>query len=47
MKPTTIRLPAETIHRIEMLVGNRRVALFIREAVENELHRRENPEPAK
>lgn len=43
MKPTTIRLSADTIRRIEALVGNRRLALFIREAVENELQRRENP----
>lgn len=42
MKPTTIRLPVETIRRIEALVGNRRLAVFIREAVENELQRREN-----
>jgi len=42
MKPTTVRLPAETIRRIEALVGNRRIAVFIREAVENELRRREN-----
>lgn len=47
MKPTTVRLSAETISRIEALVGNRRVAPFIREAVENELQRRENPEPPK
>ncbi len=47
MKPTTIRLPTDTIHRIEALVGNRRLALFIREAVENELQRRENPEALK
>ena len=47
MKPTTVRLSAETISRIEALVGNRRVALFIREAVENELQRREHPEPPK
>ncbi|MES2058845.1 MAG: hypothetical protein V4564_23100 [Pseudomonadota bacterium] len=40
MKPTTIRLPIETLRRIETLVGNRRIALFIREAVENELQRR-------
>jgi hypothetical protein len=44
MKPTTIRLTTDTIRRIEGLVGNRRLALFIREAVENELQRRENPE---
>lgn len=43
MKPTTIRLPVETIRRIEALVGNRRLAVFVREAVENELRRRENP----
>jgi hypothetical protein len=47
MKPTTIRLSTDTIHRIESLVGNRRIALFIREAVENELHRRENPDVPK
>lgn len=44
MKPTTVRLPVETIRRIEALVGNRRLAVFIREAVENELRRRENSE---
>lgn len=47
MKPTTIRLTTDTIRRIEALVGNRRLALFIREAVENELQRRENPEALK
>lgn len=47
MKPTTIRLTTDTIHRIEALVGNRRLAMFIREAVENELQRRENPEASK
>jgi len=44
MKPTTVRLPVETIQKIESLVGNRRVASFIREAVENELQRREKPD---
>ena len=44
MKPTTVRLPVETIQKIEALVGNRRVASFIREAVENELRRREKPD---
>lgn len=44
MKATTIRLPVETIRRIEALVGNRRLAVFIREAVENELRRREYPD---
>ena len=47
MKPTTIRLSADTIRRIEALVGNRRLALFIREAVENELQRRERPDSSK
>ena len=44
MKPTTIRLPVEMIQRIEVLVGNRRLAAFIREAIDSELQRRENPE---
>jgi hypothetical protein len=44
MKPTTVRLPLETIQKIEALVGNRRIASFIREAVENELRRREKPD---
>lgn len=44
MKPTTVRLSADTIRRIEARVGNRRLAVFIREAVENELRRRENRE---
>lgn len=43
MKPTTIRLSTDTIRRIEALVGNRRLAQFIREAVESELKRREEP----
>lgn len=47
MKPTTIRLSVDTIRRIEALVGNRRLALFIREAVENELARREDTDPPK
>ncbi len=46
MKPTTIRLPVETLQRVEALVGNRRIALFIREAVEKELARREAPAPS-
>ena len=45
MKPTTIRLSVDTIRRIEAVVGNRRLALFIREAVENELQRREGSKP--
>lgn len=47
MKPTTIRLSTDTIRRIVSLVGNRRIALFIREAVENELQRRENADVLK
>jgi predicted DNA-binding protein len=43
MKPTTVRLPVETIRRIEALQGKQRqLAVFIREAVENELQRRES-----
>ena len=45
MKPTTIRLPLETMRRIEMLVGKKRIAKFIREAIESELERREKAEP--
>lgn len=41
MKATTIRLSVDTIRRIEAQVGNRRLAKFIREAVERELRRRE------
>lgn len=41
MKATTIRLPVDTIRRIEAQVGNRQLAMFIREAVERELRRRE------
>ncbi|MEO9133336.1 MAG: hypothetical protein ABI240_19280 [Sphingomonas sp.] len=47
MKPTTVRLSVDTIRRIEALVGNRRLAVFIREAVEHELQHRENPTPPK
>lgn len=36
-----IRLSQETKERIVALVGNYRIAAFIREAVENELARRE------
>jgi predicted DNA-binding protein len=43
MKPTTVRLSLETIRRIQAQIGNRQIASFIREAVENELVRRENP----
>ena len=41
MKPTTVRLSVDMIRRIEALVGKRRLAVFIREAVESELQQRE------
>lgn len=41
VKPTTVRLPIETFDRIEAVAGKNRVAVFIREAVENELARRQ------
>jgi predicted DNA-binding protein len=42
VKATTVRLPNEVVERIKALVGKHRVASFIREAVENELKRRES-----
>lgn len=47
MKATTVRLSADTIRRIEALVGNRRLAVFIREAIDNELQRREGTKAPK
>ena len=41
LKQTTVRLPVETVRRIEALLGPHQLASFIREAVENELRRRE------
>jgi hypothetical protein len=41
IRPITIRLSSERLKRIEALVGKRRIAEFIREAVERELKRRE------
>lgn len=41
MKPTQVRLPADLRGRIEALVGQNQMAQFIREAVENEIDRRE------
>jgi len=41
VKQTTVRLPVETVRRIEALLGPHKLAAFIREAVENELQRRE------
>lgn len=38
---TTVRLPKAIIDRITALVGENRRSQFIREAVENELKRRE------
>ena len=40
-KPTLVRLPEEVMERIDTLVGKKRRAAFIREAVEEELKRRE------
>lgn len=42
-KPTQVRLTASLRARIEALVGPHRMAVFIREAIENELKRREPP----
>jgi predicted DNA-binding protein len=41
MKGTHVRLPEETMQRIDALVGNKRRAQFIREAIDRELERRE------
>jgi hypothetical protein len=41
VKPTLVRLSPDAVIRIEALVGPHRRAEFIREAVENELKRRE------
>ncbi len=37
MKPTNIRLPQETMDRIDAIVDRNRRAVFIREAVEHAL----------
>jgi predicted DNA-binding protein len=39
---TTVRLPPEVLARIDVLVGKQRRAVFIREAVEAELARRQS-----
>jgi hypothetical protein len=44
-KPTQIRMTAETRARISSLVGDYGMAKFIREAINNELERRENEKP--
>ncbi|KAA1184872.1 hypothetical protein FP026_03380 [Rhizobium tropici] len=45
LKETKVRLPRATKERIKALVGNYGIATFIREAVENELARREGDPP--
>lgn len=40
-KPTQVRLPQAVMDRIDALCGKNRRAVFIREAVEAELERRE------
>lgn len=40
-KPTMVRLAEDTRQRIEAVAGKNRMAAFIREAIENELGRRE------
>ena len=44
VKPTMVRLTDEVRQRIEALVGPNRMAVFIREAVDAELERREKAE---
>lgn len=44
-KPTLVRLTADTRSRIEAVAGPNRMAVFIREAIENELKRREREKP--
>lgn len=39
VKPTTVRLPVETIDRIEAVAGKQKVAQFIRDAVVEKLDR--------
>lgn len=47
VKQTMVRLTDEQRGRIESLVGKSRMAAFIREAVDNELKRRERQKPDK
>lgn len=37
LKATNIRLPSETVERIELIAGPNKMAAFIREAVEEKL----------
>jgi hypothetical protein len=41
LKPTLVRLPSGMVERIDALCGQNRRAIFIREAVEEVLARRE------
>lgn len=43
VKETKVRLTDEQRQRIEAIVGKNRMAVFIREAIEHELERRETP----
>ena len=45
MKIVPVRLPPETVEQVDALVGTYGRAKFIREAVENELQRREAMRP--
>lgn len=45
-KPTMVRLTASTRARIAAVVGPNRMAVFIREAIEAELKRRETDAPS-
>lgn len=47
VEETKVRLTAGSKQRISALVGENRMAAFIREAVENELKRRERQKPDK
>ena len=40
-KPTLVRLPADVRQRIEAVAGPNRMAVFIREAIDEALERRE------
>jgi len=45
VKPTLVRLPTGMVERIDTLMGPNKRAVFIREAVEAELARRERAKP--
>jgi len=44
-RATTVRLTEDVFERIEAIVGPNRMAVFIREAIERELKRREKEPP--